>query len=65
MAKIHTFIAMMKNKGGSLFRDGLVVPEDNGEVILGDDDGDLNIIVRFAFVVKISVAMQGGRGMED
>lgn len=45
MAKIHAFIAMMKNNGGSLFRDGLVIPEDNGEVMLGDEDGDLDLVM--------------------
>lgn len=45
MTVLRSFIARMKNMGGSLFRDGLTIPEGPEEVYLGepDEDGDLTI----------------------
>ncbi|KAB5533413.1 hypothetical protein GE09DRAFT_1250651, partial [Coniochaeta sp. 2T2.1] len=47
MAEMRAFIASMEGKPGSLFRDGLVIPEDDGTLDYGDDDedGDLKIIL--------------------
>ncbi|KAH8903735.1 hypothetical protein BR93DRAFT_981078 [Coniochaeta sp. PMI_546] len=42
-ARLRAFLASMENKGGSLFRDGLEIPEDNGEVDMGDWDDELTI----------------------
>jgi hypothetical protein len=41
------FIARMKDQEGSLFRDGLHIPDNNGEVNFGeqDEDGDLKVFM--------------------
>lgn len=43
LADIRAFIAKMEGQEGSLFRDGLVIPEGPDDVDFGDDDDGLTI----------------------
>jgi hypothetical protein len=47
MSVITAFLARMKDVGGSLFREGLVIPDGPEEVYMGepDEDGDLKIFM--------------------
>lgn len=46
MLKLRDFIAGMQGRGGSLFKEGLVIPEGTGYIDLGDDDEEeLEVIV--------------------